>query len=102
MKKFELKRATAEVKNLEDVKRGCTLKGIDVNDEVIESFENETTALEELKEYKSTARKIKGYGWNNTYYDVTEYYIEENSYDEDGEWLEGGDISMFSNIEILG
>lgn len=32
------------------------------------------------------------------YYEVTEYYVEENTYDQDGENVKGGDIWGISNI----
>ena len=30
---------------------------------------------------------------------VTEYYVEENEYDEDNEWISGGDIWEISEIK---
>ena len=32
------------------------------------------------------------------FFKVTEYYIEENEYDDDGEWISGGDIWKFSKM----
>jgi hypothetical protein len=38
-------------------------------------------------------------GSAGTYYLVTEYCVEENEYDEDGEWVSGGDVLEFSHME---
>lgn len=29
---------------------------------------------------------------------VTEYYVEENNYDDNGDWISGGDIYGFSTL----
>ena len=54
-------------------------------------------AQKKLKELKTD---IKENHYNETFYNVTEYYIEENEYDEDGDWLTGGDIYDFSEMNI--
>ena len=54
-------------------------------------------AQEELKKLKTD---IKENHYNTTFYTVTEYYIEENEYDEDGDWVTGGDIYDFSEMNI--
>lgn len=57
----------------------------------LESFETKAEALEALKKYKNTydLRPAWGGGW---YFLVEEYLVEENEYDEDGEFDQGGDI----------
>ena len=55
-------------------------------------------ALKELQKYIS---KINSFETSNgTCYSVEEYYVEENEYNEDDEWISGGDIWGFSNMKI--
>lgn len=63
---------------------------------MIKPFENKEDALRELKKYQSEIRTI--YGNAGKGYSVTEYYVEENEYDEDGEWIGGGDVWEFSKM----
>lgn len=55
-------------------------------------------AKEELQKYKSSIRELSGGA--GKYYLVEEYYVEENDYDEDGEWVNGGNALAFSKITI--
>ena len=101
MKRFELMKNTIEInwKDKAKITEGCTLDQGDCDPELIKSFDNKDEALEELKNYKSDIRELKGN--LGTYFEVTEYYIVENTYDEDGDFVEGGDVWEFSQMPIL-
>lgn len=103
MKKFELRENTREVKykDRKEIKEGCTLYQADQYPKIINSFDSKEEALEELKSYKTEIYELSLVV--GTYYSVTEYYVEENEYDEAGEWLNGGDIMSFpkSKLDLL-
>ena len=96
MIKYELTKNSRELKYKErnKIKQGCTLEQIEQSPEVIKSFEDKDKALEELKSYKTEIR------CSGPFYDVEEYYIEENEYDEAGEFIQGGDVWGISPIFI--
>ena len=100
MKKFELRKNSIEVswKNRKTIKEGITTTQDDQYPEIVSSFDNLEDAKNELQKYKSNIRELSGGA--GKYYLIEEYYIEENTYDKDGEWLEGGDIWEFSKIII--
>ena len=100
MKKFELRKNSIEVswKNRKTIKEGITTTQDDQYPEIVKSFDNLEDAKNELQKYKSNIRELSG--GVGKYYLIEEYYIEENTYDKDGEWLEGGDIWEFSKIII--
>ena len=98
--KFELKECTREIKYKErfEIAAGCTANQDDCESKLIKSFDSKEDALEELKNYKT---EINSFSSNTgTRYNVTEYYVEENEYDEDGDWVAGGDVWEFSKMEI--
>ena len=70
----------------------------DPEPEKIKSFDSLEEAQKELKNYKSDIRKMSGN--IGTLYEVTEYMIEENECDEEGEWISGGDVWGFSDMTI--
>lgn len=96
MTKYEIKKATREFKgykNRHKIREGCTVVAEgDIFDEIVKSFDSKDEALNALKAYTSTI-DISG-----DLYEVTEYYVEENEYDEDGEWIDGGGIWEFSPL----
>ncbi|MBD5543745.1 MAG: hypothetical protein HDR01_05775 [Lachnospiraceae bacterium] len=98
--KYEIRKNTREIsyKKRAEIKEGCTLEQDNQEPEIIKSFDNKGEALSELKQYKSDICKLSGGA--GTYYAVTEYYVEENEYDEDGEWVSGGDVWEFSKMQI--
>lgn len=100
MKKYELMKNDIEInrRDKDRIAPGCTLDQGDCDPELIKSFDSKEEALEELKKYKSDIRELKGR--LGTYYQVTEYYVEENTYDEDG-FVEGGGIWEFSEMPKL-
>lgn len=97
MKKYELREKEIEVrfKNRNKIKPGCTADlGLDTDSELIKSFDDRDEAEEALREYKSSIREV------GSVYLVKEFYVEENDYDDDGEWISGGDIWGFSEMKI--
>ena len=100
MKRFEIRRNSIEVswKNRKEIREGITLTADDQYPEIVVSFDTLDEAKAELQKYKSSIRELSGGA--GKYYLVEEYYIEENSYDEDEEWVEGGDVWEFSKITI--
>lgn len=86
MKKFEIVKTTAEIswKERNEIKEGCTM--YDVDPEKIASFGTKEEAEKELKKYKTDVCA------SGSLFTVEEFSIQENEYDEDGEWIGGGDI----------
>lgn len=91
MKKFEIKKRTVEIKNRKEIQPGCA--DVDTEPVLIESFDKLEDAKAALKNYKSDIRQMSGY------YFVTEYSVEENEYDEDGEFVSGTDIWCYSEMD---
>lgn len=98
MKKYELVKRSAEInwKERKTIAPGCTMN--DPEPEKIKEFESLEEAQKELKNYKSDIHKMSGN--IGTLYEVTEYMIEENEYDEENEWISGGDVWDFSDMTI--
>ena len=98
MKKYELVKRSAEInwKERKTIAPGCTMN--DPESEKIKEFESLEEAQKELKNYKSDIHKMSGN--IGTLYEVTEYMIEENEYDEENEWISGGDVWDFSDMTI--
>lgn len=96
MKRYELKRNSVEVKK-EDVREGCAaVDDMNAQPTLIKSFESKEEALEALEEHNTEIYSISAIA--GTVYNVTEYYVEENEYDEDGEWISGGDVWEISKM----
>lgn len=95
MKKFEIVKTTAEIswKERNEIKEGCTM--YDVDPEKIASFGTKEEAEKELKKYKTDVCA------SGSLFTVEEFSIQENEYDEDGEWIGGGDIWKFTPMEIF-
>lgn len=95
MKKYELKKNSIEIKKA-DVAQGCAVNDMNAEPEVVKSFDNKDDALNELKNYSTEIRDFSSPV--GTMCSVTEYFVEENEYDEDGEWISGGDVWEISEI----
>lgn len=95
MKKFEIVKTTAEIswKERDEIKEGCTM--YDVEPEKIASFVTKEESEKELKKYKTDVCT------SGSLFTVEEFSIQENEYDEDGEWIGGGDIWEFTPMEIF-
>ena len=100
MKRYELLERTAEIRDKSAIKPGCTVDvafstpGYEDDPTVLESFDSLDEAKKALASFESNIRELSGS--IGRYYEVTEYMIEENEYDEDGEWCGGGDIWDFT------
>ena len=97
---FEVRKNSIEIsyKNRMEITEGCTVNQDDKESEIIKQFDKKDDALIELQNYKTEIKELSG--GSGKYYLVTEYYVEENTYDEDGEWESGGDVWEFSKIQI--
>ena len=97
MKKFEIvmKRAEIYYKDRVKIKEGCTMDYQDP--ETIKSFDTLEDAKEELKKYQTSIRELNN---GMTYFLIEEYMVEENEYDEDGEWTAGGDVWAITPMYI--
>ena len=103
MKKFEIVKTTAEIswKERNEIKEGCTM--YDVDPEKIASFGTKEEAEKELKKYKTDVCA------SGSLFTVEEFSIQENEYDEDGEWMRPqksmramrAPISCFTNKKIV-
>lgn len=100
MKKYEIRKSSIEVswKKRKEIKEGIILTSEERESEVVVSLDTLEEAKTKLQKYKSSIKELSGGA--GTYYLVEEFFIEENSYDEDGEWVEGGDIWEFSKMTI--
>lgn len=95
MIKYELKRFSAQTGL---IKAGAkkpeslfefTLEN-DADAETIKVFENKTDALSALALYQNICEKVQGFA--GSFYQITAYGVEENEYDEDDEWIGGGNM----------
>ena len=66
----------------------------DVEPERVGEFESLEKAEEELTKYETEISESGGL------FSVTEYMIQENEYDDEDEWISGGDVWSFSKMEI--
>lgn len=100
VRKFEIMENSIEVPGNKrgEIKEGISLTSNDQYPKLILSFDSLTDAKAELQKYKSTITELCGSA--GKYYLVKEYYIEENLYDEYGEWIEGGGVHEFSKFTI--
>jgi hypothetical protein len=97
MKKFEIVMRRAEIswKNRKSIKEGCTTEG---EPELIKSFDTLEEAKEELRKFQTSIRKLSN--GSLSYFEIEEYMVEENDYDEDGEWESGGDLWEITKMHI--
>lgn len=99
MTKYEIFKLNNEIswKNRYGILPGCS---IDLNrsqdPEKIEEFQTKEEALEALKKYSTSVGEGSGF------FSITEYYVSEIEYDDDGDFL-NEDILKYSkmNIEVI-
>lgn len=98
---YEIKKGEVEfkAKEVETVEAGMITSRECFESDLIETFSTLEEAKEELKKYKSTAENMGM--MNGRIILAKEYFIEENTYDEDGEWVDGGDILEFAELEYI-
>lgn len=90
-KQFEVRRDSREFyyKNRKKIEGFCVQTN-DNDPEIISTFDTLDEAKALLSTLESSVVYYEGSPFN--FYRVEQYYIEENEYDEDGEWVSGGDI----------
>lgn len=101
MIKYEIKKGYEEVswKDRKKIMPGITVDTDgDKEPELIAEFDTLEEARKELKKYESSIWLLSGGA--GAYYGIEEYYIEENEYEEDGEWVDGGSIWEFSKMDL--
>lgn len=106
MKKYELIERTAEFKDKRAIKPGCTVDialstpGYDEDPEILQSFDSLDEAKKALATFETNIQELSDH-IGRRYYLVTEYMVEENNYDEEGDWVSGGDDWAFSKMPDL-
>ena len=98
--KFEIKKDNIEVayKDRMNIKPGCTLDNLNSDSEILESFDTKEDAIEALKKYTTDISTFSSA--NGTVFDVTEYYVEGNEYDEEGHIIACNGVWEESKMEI--
>lgn len=98
--KFEIKKDNIEIayKDRMNIKPGCTLDNLNSDSEIIESFDTKEDAIEALKKYTTDISTFLSA--NGTVFDVTEYYVEGNEYDEEGHIIACNGVWEESKMEI--
>lgn len=100
MTKYELKESTMELREREarEIKPGCVYCRDGEEPKTLASFDSKEEALEALKPYKADIREFNT--GSGRCYQVTEWYVEEVEYDEDGELLNSPCVWAFSPMEF--
>lgn len=97
--KYEVIKNSIEISysNRRNIMEGCTVNQDDCDPEIIKSFDSKEDALKELQKYDTDIRKLSGGA--GTYYSITEYYVEENTYDDD-KWVSSEGVCGYSKMNI--
>lgn len=86
-------------KDAKEISQGCTNDYSDCHFKPLnERFENKQDALDFLSKLESEV--IFREGFVMPYYDVKEFFIEENVYNDCDDWLSGGDILEYSKMNF--
>jgi hypothetical protein len=105
---YELKkkRVWVKYKDRYEIKRGVAFnyrgdKRSEMCDttETVKMFAEKSLALDCLKDYRSYA-DISNPSNLGREIEVTEYYVEGNEYDADGEWISGTDVDFLADMEF--
>ena len=96
MKKFDLVKASTEVKAAfaREFRPGDAV--INGEKEWMNAYDTKEEALEALSWYKNSYTLYSG-GAAGSFFDVIEFAVEENEYDDDGEFVAGGDVLEFAD-----
>ena len=94
--KYEIKKNNGQFREENEAVEGRTLQQRDQEPEVLEVFDTLEEAREALKKYKGSVEHVRNVV---PFYPVTEFYIEQNEYDENREWISGGDVWDFAERE---
>lgn len=93
---YELRWETIEVYSTKNIRQGIVVsQNGDTDPQIIKTFDTKEEALTALNAYHTEIRELSHH---RRYWEVKEYYIEENTYDQDGEYVKGGDVWGISNI----
>lgn len=93
---YELRWETIEVYSTKNIRQGIVVsQNGDTDPQIIKTFDTKEEALTALNAYHTEIRELSHH---RRYWEVKEYYIEENTYDQDGEFVKGGDVWGISNI----
>ena len=93
---YELRWETIEVYSTKNIRQGIVAsQNGDTDPQIIKTFDTKEEALTALNAYHTEIRELSHH---RRYWEVKEYYIEENTYDQDGEYVKGGDVWGISNI----
>lgn len=98
MIKYELRRCNEEIsyKNKMSIEGLCW--SFETETDLIKSFDNKEDALKELEKYEADL-SLQSNG-NYKYFTVEQYFVIEAEYDEDDEWIAGGDIWGWTPLKI--
>lgn len=99
--KFEIKKDNIEIKykDRDQIKPGCTLDNMNSDPEILGTYETKEEAIEALRKYKT---EISEFSCSvGRMFDVTEYYVEENVYDDNGEPESCNGVWEESKMEIF-
>jgi len=102
MKKYYLIKNSAEI-HMDKCRKpymGITTEQEDQEPVVLEKFDTEKAALDELKKNTSSAEKRY---WTVPFWIIDEYYVQEmlmDDDDEDEEYIESGNVLEFARMEI--
>lgn len=99
--KFEIKKDNIEIKykDRDQIKPGCTLDNMNSDPEILGTYETKEEAIEALRKYKT---EISEFSYSaGRMFDVTEYYVEENVYDDNGEPESCNGVWEESKMEIF-
>lgn len=99
MRKFEIVKRTKEIRKSDSFKLRAGVALDCECPETLNNFDVLEDAKNELKKYQSEIKEFSSHGLS--FYSVTEYTIEENEYDDDGEWVSGGDVYEFSEMTFF-
>lgn len=99
--RFEIKKDNIEIKynDRDQIKQGCTLYNMNSDPEVIDVYGNKEDALDALRKYKTEISEFSSPVGRMV--NVTEYYVEENIYDDDGEPESCNGVWEESKMEIF-
>ena len=74
--KYYLMKNHNEIKHIKDLKPCCTTDFTE-NAEIIATFDDLDEARKAIATYHTEICRVSGYGYNNRFFVVTEYYIQE-------------------------
>lgn len=97
MTRFEIRKTTAEIPydRRDEIVRGITFEDYN-GDELVEAFDTKREALEAFEKYESIVEEMSGE--DGAYYSITEFFVTEDRYDDNGEYIACVEIWAFSKM----